>query len=85
MYTIKLELNLTKVCKKYPQSDRKAIFQAIKNLEINPKPIGAIKLSGREGYRIRVRDYRIIYHVNDKELLILVVEVDKRADIYKKR
>lgn len=85
MYTVRLQIDLDKVCNKYPQKDKKAIFAAIKGLEINPRPIGAIKLSGRDGYRLRVGDYRIVYCIQDRELLILIVDLDHRADIYKKR
>ncbi|MGC7376671.1 type II toxin-antitoxin system RelE/ParE family toxin [Mycobacteroides abscessus subsp. abscessus] len=42
-----------------------------------------MKLSGREGYRIRVRDYRILYSIDDGKLLILVVKVDKRGQVYR--
>lgn len=83
-YIVKLEINLNKICKKYSLKDRQAIFEAIKNLEIDPRPNGAIKLSGREGYRIRVGDYRIVYQIKDKELLVLVIDLDTRADIHKK-
>lgn len=85
MYKIKLAVNLDKICKKYPLKDKKMIVEVLESLEENPRPIGAIKLSGRDGYRIRVGDYRIIYHIKDKELLVLVIDIDSRADIYKKR
>lgn len=85
MYKVRLEVDLAKVCRKFPQKDKEAIFKAIKSLEINPRPNGAIKLAGRDGYRMRVGDYRIIYHIKDRELLVLVVDIDGRADIYKKR
>ncbi len=65
MYTVKLEINLTKICKKYSLKDKEAIFKALKALELDPRPIGAIKFSGRDGYRIRVGDYRIIYHIKE--------------------
>ncbi|MCE5317347.1 MAG: type II toxin-antitoxin system RelE/ParE family toxin [Parachlamydia sp.] len=85
MYNVRLEVDLAKICKKFPLKDKEAIFEAIKSLEINPRPNGVIKLAGRDGYRMRVGDYRIIYHIKDRELLVLVVDIDGRADIYKKR
>lgn len=84
MYKVRLEIDLYKICKKYPQKDKEAIFEALKSLETNPRPNGAIKLSGREGYRIRVGNYRIVYHIQDKELLVLVIALDNRADVYRK-
>lgn len=85
MYEVRLEINLEKICKKYPQKDKEVIFEILKSLELNPRPMGAIKLSGREGYRIRVGNYRIIYQIKDQELLVLVIDLDTRADVYKKR
>lgn len=85
MYKVRLEVNLDKVCKKFPQKDKKAILEILQSLEHNPRPIGAIKLTGRDGYRVRAGDYRIIYQIKDKELLVLVIDIDNRADIYKKR
>lgn len=58
------------------------IKQAIISLSINPRPKGYKKLKGRKGYRIRVSDYRIIYKVFDNELIIDVITLGHRKDIY---
>ncbi len=58
------------------------IKAAIYNLAENPRPIGYKKLKGREGYRIRVGDYRVIYNIFDKVLTIDVVNLGHRKDIY---
>ncbi|TDZ91157.1 type II toxin-antitoxin system RelE family toxin [Mycobacteroides salmoniphilum] len=58
------------------------IIDAIKALATTPRPDGCTKLTGREGYRIRVRDYRVLYTVSDGELLVLVVKVGKRGQVY---
>ncbi len=49
----------------------------------NPRPEGALKMEGAETYRVRVRDYRIIYEIVDRELLVLVVKIGHRRDVYK--
>ena len=52
-------------------------------LKDNPRPFGSEKLSGvEETYRIRVGDYRILYEVHDDVLLVLVVEVGHRREVY---
>lgn len=51
-------------------------------LTLNPRPQGHKKLKGREGYRIRVGDYRIIYNIFDAQLLIEVIDLGHRKDIY---
>jgi mRNA interferase RelE/StbE len=58
------------------------IIQAIDELAENPRPIGSKKLKGRIGYRIRVGTYRIIYDIFDTQLIIEIVNVGSRGDIY---
>jgi len=52
------------------------------SLAKDPTPPGYKKLKGRNGYRIRASDYRIIYEVFDKVLLIDVINLGHRKDIY---
>ncbi|TAN37915.1 MAG: type II toxin-antitoxin system RelE/ParE family toxin [Verrucomicrobia bacterium] len=59
------------------------VITAIRKLAINPRPAGVKKLAGREAWRIRVGDYRIIYEINDAELTILVVDLGHRREIYR--
>lgn len=59
------------------------IIEAIEDLAENPRPQGCKKLKGRSGYRIRVGNYRIIYEIFDEILLIDVIDLGHRKDIYK--
>ena len=58
------------------------ILEAIENLAENPRPKGYKKFKGRTGYRIRVGNYRIIYEIFDDILLIDVIDLGHRKDIY---
>jgi len=58
------------------------IKRAIYNLANNPRPAGCKKLKGRDSYRIRVADYRIIYEIFDDILLVDVIDLEHRKDIY---
>jgi mRNA interferase RelE/StbE len=58
------------------------VLSAINDLAENPRPQGYRKLKGRKGYRIRVGDYRVIYEIFDHVLLIEVVDLGHRKDIY---
>ena len=60
------------------------ILNAISSLEKSPRPIGCKKLKGRDAYRIRAGNYRIIYEIIDDVLIINIVTVGHRKDIYKK-
>jgi mRNA interferase RelE/StbE len=55
---------------------------AITNLTENPRPQGSRKLKGRDGYRIRVGDYRIIYDIFDSELVVNIIHLGHRKNIY---
>ena len=80
-YRIEIEKKAIKFISKQPKPQQVRIFKAIYQLPF----IGDIKaMKGHEGYfRLRVGDYRVIYTVNDTVLLIQVVEVGNRGDIYK--
>jgi mRNA interferase RelE/StbE len=56
---------------------------AFRVLEANPRPPLARKLKGQKGYRVRVGDYRIIYEVFDNRIVVVVVRIGHRREIYK--
>jgi mRNA interferase RelE/StbE len=66
------------------KKDRQRIIMRIQNLAANPRPEGCQKLSGRERYRLRQGSYRIVYGVEDDTLIVYVVRVGHRKDIYRK-
>jgi mRNA interferase RelE/StbE len=58
------------------------ILEAIRGLAGDPRPPGCLKLAGREGWRIRVGRYRVIYVVDDAEQTITVLHIGHRRDVY---
>jgi len=61
------------------------IFASVEKLTKNPFPPGVKKLSGSENtYRVKVADYRIIYEIEQKRLIIQIIRVRHRKDVYKK-
>jgi len=61
------------------------ISRKIDSLAGNPRPPGVEKLSGSEdSYRVRVGDYRILYEIRDKALLVVVVRIRHRREAYRK-
>lgn len=58
------------------------IKQAIFNLTQNPRPNGYKKLKGRDGYRIRIGNYRVIYDIFDNTLIVDIITLGHRKDIY---
>ncbi len=82
MYTIVLTKQAQKTLDKFADHIAQPILNAISNLQENPRPNGYRKLRGRDGYRIRVGNYRIIYDIYDSELVIDVIAIGHRRDIY---
>ncbi len=66
-----------------PKRDYEAVRDAIFALEKNPRPRGCKKLNARDGWRIRVGDYRVIYIIDDGQRLVRVREIGHRSDIYR--
>ncbi|NCD35335.1 MAG: type II toxin-antitoxin system RelE/ParE family toxin [Spartobacteria bacterium] len=71
-------------CRAYPPHFKNKIIEAIHHLASNPFPPLSKKLAGREAWRIRVGDYRAIYEIHANELIVLVLDVAHRKDIYRK-
>jgi mRNA interferase RelE/StbE len=68
--------------RKLERDIQRAIVEAVERLAVNPRPSGCKKLVGRDGWRLRVRDYRVLYDVYDDRLVVIVVQVGHRRDIY---
>ncbi len=67
-----------------PKKDRQRIVAAIRSLADNPRAPGCEKLAGEDDrYRIRVGRYRVIYSVGDGELVVVVVRVGHRKNVYR--
>ena len=81
-YTIVLSKKAQKQLDKLSDTIAEPILEAIGFLENNPRPNGCKKLKGREGYRIRIGDYRVIYEVFDSNLIVDVITLGHRKDIY---
>lgn len=82
-YEVRLRPRAKKELQKISTQDQKKITLALRLLQENPRPPGVKKLRGREGaYRVRVGDYRVIFEINDGELLVLVIRIGHRGDVY---
>ncbi len=65
------------------KADRRRIVKRIESLAENPRPRGAIRLSGLARYRIRQGKYRILYTIEDRELVVYVIKVGHRKAVYR--
>jgi mRNA interferase RelE/StbE len=83
-YSILLAPPAERQIRSLAQAVQKRIVKRLKSLQDNPRPQGVKQLSGEEGlYRIREGDYRIIYTIQDKGLIVLVVKIGNRKEVYR--
>jgi mRNA interferase RelE/StbE len=82
-YTVEFRPRAAKQLKALPKGVRKTIAQVVDALAEKPRPSGSVQLKGTDLMRVRVRDYRVIYELRDDVLLVLVVRIGHRRDIYR--
>jgi len=58
------------------------VSEALQSLAMVPRPSGCVKLRGREGWRIRVGNYRVLYKIDDDQQIVTIVHVGHRKDVY---
>lgn len=85
-YRVEVAPAAVRQLRKFDPGARRRIQAAIELLAEQPRPNGAKKLVGGEGeWRVRTGDYRIVYEIHDDVLLVLIVTVGHRRDIYRRR
>ena len=84
MYQVLITRSAEKQLKKLPNEVQRKIAAVIVSLAIEPRPYGAKKLAGTtNSYRTRVGDYRVIYDVYEREIVVSVLKIGHRRDIYR--
>jgi len=84
LYKIEWKRSAIKELRSLPRKAIEKILATVEDLTENPRPISSIKLSGTEyTHRIRLGDYRVIYNIQDQVLVIEVIRVGHRKDVYR--
>lgn len=84
IYRVLIQPSAVRELKKLEPRARQRIASVIDALAEEPRPPGARKLVGRkDDYRLRVGDFRVLYRIRNRELVVLVVKVGHRRDIYR--
>ncbi len=82
-YRIEIDRPAQKALRGLDGSIRSRVIEAIQALAADPRPSGSTKLVGHDAWRIRVGDYRIVYEIHDQVLVVLIVAVGHRRDVYR--
>ncbi len=82
-YRIEIRPKVDKTLRKLPKHALEAVRRAIDAVADDPRPPGANRLSARQEWKIRVGAYRILYLIEDERLVVVVVKVGHRKDVYR--
>lgn len=82
-YEVRFRKSVSKDLDPIPKRDVQRIIEAIDTLGDNPRPPQSRKLSGPEKYRLRCGVYRILYEIQDDVLVVCVVKIGHRKDVYR--
>lgn len=82
-YRLLIKPSAVKELETLPKQDRRRLVTRLERLSSNPRPPGSERLSGNDLHRIRQGNYRVLYSVHDRELIVLVIKVGHRRDVYR--
>ena len=82
-YRVLIKRSAAKELAALESTDRARIVESIRSLADNPRQPGAQKLSGEDRYRLRQGDYRILYEIHDREVVVVVVKIANRREVYR--
>jgi mRNA interferase RelE/StbE len=84
VYRVEIQRKALKELRRIDRQDQKRILKVIDGLAEDPRPAGSKKLTDTEDWRIRVGSYRIVYRIQEQRLLVLVVRIAHRSDVYRR-
>jgi len=82
-YDLLIKRSAEKELKQLGDADHDRIIKRLLSLVDNPRPVGSIKLTGHEIYRLRIGNYRALYTVDDQARTIEIISVGHRKEIYR--
>jgi len=83
IYAVEILRTAQKQLAKIDRQAQSRIIDSIRGLAADPRPPGCKKLSDRPAWRIRIGAYRVIYEIHDDALVVLVVTIGDRKDVYR--
>ena len=84
MYEVRLHREAERSFRKLHEPLRARVVAAIDALAVEPRPAGATRLAGRDDYRIRVGDHRIVYAIDDATATVVIARISHRREVYRR-
>lgn len=82
-YKLLIKPSAAKELEALPKRDRGRIVTKIRSLSVEPRPPGCEKLSAHDVYRVRRGNYRVLYTVQDADLMVVVIAIGHRREVYR--
>jgi mRNA interferase RelE/StbE len=82
-YAVDIHAPAKKSLCRLPENIQTRIARSMLALAENPRPTGVVKLSGRDGWRIRIGDYRVIFTIDDAKKEVVIYAIGHRREIYR--
>ena len=83
MYELQILRRAQRSLARLPEREYERVRDAIRTLADEPRPPGCRKLTGRDGWRIRIGQYRVIYEIDDAARIVTVLDIGHRRDVYR--
>jgi mRNA interferase RelE/StbE len=82
-FELRFKASVVRDLRGIPQADVRRILDRVETLRDEPRPAGSVKLSAQERYRLRQGNYRILYTIADAEVVVEIVKVAHRREVYR--
>ncbi len=82
-YELKVLRRAQRELENLPSDSFIRVCERIRNLAQTPRPHGCSKLTGRDGWRIRIGNYRVVYEIDDEKRVVTVLHIGHRRDVYR--
>jgi mRNA interferase RelE/StbE len=85
MYRIQYSAKVLKELNELENKTYLKVRERILSLEEDPRPVGSLKLTNDQGYRVRVGDFRILYEIDDINKTVKLLKIGNKKEIYRKK
>jgi len=84
IFKVEIDTKAAREIRGLPRTEQEKVVRKAGALAENPRPPGSVKLGGKSGlWRIRAGDYRIIYEIRDAQVVVIIVKVGHRREVYR--